>query len=174
MATPVTSGVTYRRGGGITMHMDPPVEFILKQTGRFQAALLDLDPLWELFKPIMSDIEQRQFDTQGDGQWPPLADSTVLEKERLGFPADPLVRSGDLKDSLVNPDQAMRTGLMHAEWASDIPYAGYHQDGTSKMPQRQVIPDPFKVEDRRKLEAAMVTYVNEASRLTFGRIQAVA
>jgi len=38
------------------------------------------------------------------------------------------------------------------------------------MPQRQVIPDPYRVEDRRKVEAAMVTYINRAAKLTFGRI----
>jgi hypothetical protein len=174
MARTITpSGVT-GRGGGVTMHMEPPADFILRQTGLFQKALLDLEPLWKEIEPVMAAIEERQFDTQGDGQWPALADSTIAEKERLGFPNDPLIRSGDLKESLVNPDLAMRTGVMRAEWASDIPYAGYHQDGTVKMPQRQVIPDPLKVDDRRKLEAAMVTYINIAARETFGRIQAVA
>ena len=36
---------------------------------------------------------------------------------------------------------------------------------------RQVIADPFRVEDRRRIETAMVGYINAASRLTFGRIQ---
>jgi phage gpG-like protein len=152
------------------MHFEPPVEFILQQTGAFQAALLDLEVLWELFKPIMSEIEEQQFDSHGAGAWPSLSESTLEQKGRGGWPSDPLVRSGDLKNSLTDPGRAAQTGPTEMSYGTDVPYAGYHQDGTSKMPQRQVISDPFRVEDRRKLEVAMVTYINRAAAATFGRI----
>ena len=56
-------------------------------------------------------------------------------------------------------------------WGTDVPYAHFHQDGGSvagRPPQRKVL--DIRVEDRRKLEAAMVTWINGVSRLTFGRI----
>jgi phage gpG-like protein len=161
---------TVSSGGGVTIEIEPPIEFILKQTSRFQEALLDLEPLWELVKPIAARVEEDQFSTQGEGAWPALAESTIARKESGGWPMDPLVRTGDLKDSLTNPGRAADTGPAHMIYGTDVDYALFHQEGTSRMPARQLIPDPYRVEDRRKIEAAMVTYVNAASRLTFGRI----
>lgn len=158
------------RGAGVSIQVEPPLEFILKQTGAFQAALLDLEPLWELVKPVAASVEEEQWDTQGQGAWPPLADSTIAEKERGGWPSDPLIRTGDLKASLTDPGRAADSGPRHLIYGTDVEYALFHQEGTSRMPQRQVIPDPYRVEDRRKVEAAMVTYINRAAKLTFGRI----
>ena len=164
------SAIQPGRGGGVTIQIEPPLEFILQQTGRFKAALLDFEPLWELVKPIAARVEEEQFDTQGQGAWPPLADSTLRIKAAGGWPADPLIRTGDLKASLVDPGRAADTGPRHMIYGTDTEYARFHQEGTSRMPQRQVIPDPYRVEDRRKVEAAMVTYINRAARETFGRI----
>jgi phage gpG-like protein len=158
------------RGGGVSIQIEPPIEFILQQTGRFQAALLDLEPLWELVKPVAASVEEDQFSSQGQGAWSPLAESTLARKEAGGWPMDPLVRTGDLKASLVDPGRAADTGPQHMVYGTDVGYAIFHQEGTSRMPQRQLIPDPYRVEDRRKIESAMVAYVNAASRLTFGRI----
>lgn len=164
------SAIRPGRGGGITIEIEPPLEFILRQTGRFQEALLDLEPLWDLVEPIAAGVEEDQFDTQGQGAWPPLAETTLAEKERGGWPADPLIRTGDLKASLVDPGRASDKGPRHMIYGTDVEYAWFHQTGTRKMPQRQVIPDPYRVEDRRKVEGAMVSYINAAARETFGRI----
>lgn len=164
------SAIRPGRGGGVTIEIDPPLDFILAQTGKFQAALLDLEPLWEMVKPIAGQVEEEQFDSKGEGAWPALADSTVREKQQQGWPEDPLVRTGDLKASLVNPGVAADTGPRHMVYGTDVDYAQFHQAGTRKMPQRQVIPDPYRVEDRRKVEGAMVTYINAAARETFGRV----
>jgi phage gpG-like protein len=158
------------RGHGVTIQIEPPIEFILQQTGRFQEALLNLEPLWELVKPVAAQVEEEQFDTQGQGAWPALADSTLARKASGGWPEDPLIRTGDLKASLTDPGRAADVGPRHMIYGTDSSYAIFHQLGTSKMPQRQVIPDPYRVEDRRKIEAAMVSFVNAAARLTFGRI----
>src|SRR5262249_15695179 len=91
------------RGPGVTIEIEPPLDFILQQPGPFQEALLDLEPLWELVKPVAADVEEQQFATQGEGAWPPLAESTIARKEAGGWPLDPLVRTGDLKESLTNP-----------------------------------------------------------------------
>lgn len=155
---------------GVTIQIEPPLDFILSQTGRFQAALLDLEPLWELVKPVAADVEEEQFGSQGEGAWPPLADSTIRRKESGGWPMDPLVRTGDLKGSLVDPGRAADSGPRHLIYGTDVDYAAFHQEGTTRMPARQLIPDPYRVEDRRKVEAAMVTYINAAARSTFGRI----
>lgn len=171
MATPVT-GARSSGPGGVTIMLDPPLEFILRQTGAFRAALEDFGPLWDKLSDVMEKVEQDQFDSEGHGQWATLADSTLAEKQRLGFPEQILVRTGDLKDSLTDPGRAASKQPFSMTWGTDVPYAIYHQLGTEKMPERQVIPDPFPVEDRRKLEVAMVTWINEMSALTWDRIQA--
>lgn len=154
--------------GGVTIQIEPPLEFILQQTGRFQEALLDLEPLWERVKPVAAEVEEEQW--AGAGDWAPLADSTIRRKEAGGWPLDPLVRTGDLKESLTDPGLAADSGPQHMIYGTDVDYAQFHQEGTIHMPARQLIPDPYRVEDRRKIEAAMVSYINAAARLTFGRI----
>jgi phage gpG-like protein len=162
MAAPVTGGMSSGRGG-VSMQLVPPLSFILRQTGAFRAALMDLEPLWALFRPIMAEVEQEQFESHGHGEWPPLAESTLRQKTG----GEMLVQSGEMKDSF-----SLTSSARQAEWGTSVFYAAFHQDGTTKMPQRQVIPDPFRAEDRRKLEGAMVAYVNAAARSTFGRIAA--
>src|SRR5690242_17119804 len=109
MARSVVGGTTLGSGGGIRMELEPPISFILRQTGAFRDALLDLEVLWDLFKPIMESIEEQQFSSSGEGAWPGLADSTLAQKEKGGWPSDPLVRTGDLKASLVDPGRAADT-----------------------------------------------------------------
>lgn len=158
------------RTSGVSVVIEPPIDFILKQTAEFQAALLDLEPLWELVKPEVSRMEEEQFSSQGHGAWPPLADTTLAIKEAGGWPSDPLIRTGDLKASLTDPGRAADSGPQRMIWSTDVEYARFHQTGTRRMPMRQVIPDPYPVEERRKVEMAMVTYINRASAETFGRI----
>ena len=154
--------------GAVTIELRPPVDFIIRQSGAFRLALGDLQPLWELFKPVMGSLEQELFDSQDDGAWPPLADSTLRQKAAAGYPPDPLVRTGDLRDSLVDPNRgALAESPQEMTYGTDVPYAGYHQDGTSRMPQRMVI--DLKVEGRRRLEQAMIVWLNEVSRLTWGQ-----
>lgn len=159
------------RSGGVHIELRPPLQFILKQSGAFRRELLNFTPLWTLFKPIMHDIEQKRFDEEGPG-WQSLADSTIRQRERLGFGAGPIMqRTRNLMESLVDPNRAAETGPKSMSWGTDVSYAGFHQDGGSvpgRPPQRVLL--EIGVEDRRKLEGAMVTWINLVSARTFGRI----
>lgn len=153
---------------GVHVELKPPVAFILQQSGAFRRALANLEPLWDRFKPILGEIEAEQFSSQGHGAWPGLAASTLAQKAAHGYPADPLVRTGDLRESLVNPGRAAQSSGDTLIYASDVDYAGYHQDGTSKMPQRKVI--DLRTDDRRRLEQETVAWIDEVARDTWGRI----
>lgn len=62
---------------------------------RVQAALEHMErPLADI-APLWSERMKTLFAT---APWPPLKASTVALKQRLGYPADPLVRTGALKD----------------------------------------------------------------------------
>lgn len=152
--------------------LSPPVPFILRQTGTFKRNLLNLSPLWDKFKPVMSAIEQERFDTEGHGQWPALADSTIQDRLKHGYSAGPILqRTRDLADSLIDPNRAAQTGPRHMIWGTDVAYAHYHQDGgtvAGRPPRREIL--DIRVDDRRKLEQAQVQWINEIAARTFGRI----
>jgi hypothetical protein len=159
--------------GGISMVLEPPVPFILRQSELFKLALEDLTFLWDRFEPLMQDLEERVWETQGFGEWPPLADSTIEQKARHGWSLEPMVRTGALRDSMTDPGAASERTPKSMTWGTDIDYAHWHQEGGTtegRPPQRQIIPDPLPVDERRKFEQAMVSYVNDASRRTWGTI----
>jgi phage gpG-like protein len=158
-----------RGSGGVKIAFQPPLEFILRQNTAFQRQLLILDDLWDRFKPLMSEFETEWFASEGEGSWPPLADSTLRQKTG----SEMLVETGTLKRSLTDAGQAARTTARTMEWATDVAYAGFHQTGgyvPGRPPQRQVIPDPFPVEWRREFERETVNYVNAAAARTWGRV----
>ena len=69
--------------------------------------------------------------------WADLADSTIAEKEKLGFapPDNPLLRTGDLRDSI---DHAV--GVREGAVGSDSPIAEYQELGTSRgIPPRSFL-----------------------------------
>ena len=67
--------------------------------------------------------------------WSPLAAATIAEKMRLGYapPDNPLLRRGDLRDSISH--QVIRNTL---RLGSDDPIAAYQSFGTSSIPPRPV------------------------------------
>jgi phage gpG-like protein len=168
MAAPVTGGVT-SGGGGVRIEFRPPLEFIARQAGSFGRRLRNLEPLWDRFSNVLPDIFREHFESHGEGKWPPLAASTLKQKGGIG---DILIETGSMFDSLVSPGSGVDKGPMQMSWGTEADYAQYHQEGTSKMPQRQVIPDPFPVEARRKLEREMVKWIDIEAARACGRVAA--
>jgi hypothetical protein len=86
-------------------------------------------------------VEARAMIGHEHSIWPPLAESTVEEKERLGYTGhesatDPLLRTGKLRDSIeFSVDAVSLTGAV----GSDDPVALYQELGTSRIPPRPFI-----------------------------------
>jgi hypothetical protein len=83
-------------------------------------------------------IGQENVEVAG-GAWPDLAESTVVEKARLGYvdqvsPTDPLLRTGELRASIQ-----MQAEGNEAAVGSDDPVAVYQELGTSKIPARSFL-----------------------------------
>ena len=79
--------------------------------------------------------------------WPPLAPSTVAEKQKLGYggqvsATDPLLRTGELRDSIQPVVHLGMEGVV-GEVGTDVPYAGDQEHGTSRIPPRPFISPPF-------------------------------
>lgn len=79
--------------------------------------------------------EARGYPGTYHGYWPPLAESTLAEKGRLGYspPDNPLLRTGELKDSITFGS----AGLVGYVGSSD-PKAAFHEMGTARMPPRPI------------------------------------
>lgn len=147
---------------------------------RFTSKDLDemLDGIVETFnKPKLSNVDvisnqMRQAiyenfsNESGDGvAWVPLAQQTVEEREFLGFPGtNPiLIRTGDLLNSLINPNDADHVEDITATAAGftvDIgtmdSRAGELNNGSGRIPAR-----PFLTMDdaqEQRLEAAIEAY----------------
>lgn len=136
--------------------LSPPAEFIARQAGAFRAALENLLPLWARFKPIMAQIEEDWFSSQGGGSWPPWSSNTRVRGSAL------LVLTGGLKASLVDPGQAvLEEGPDQMVWGTNHPLAQYHHPGgwiPGRPPQRRLHPDDIPVVE---FQQATVAWVNE-------------
>ncbi len=73
-------------------------------------------------------------------EWAALAESTVTEKERLGYvgqvsSTDPLLRTGELRGS-IEADAERRGNVIEGVVGSTSKIAVFLESGTSKMPAR--------------------------------------
>lgn len=136
----------------------------------------DMAPLWERYAEIMAATEAEWFSSNGDGLWPPLAEDTVKDKLAHGYPPETLVRTGLMRDILLDPAQAADISgheMTYGVTAVDErgrPYAHYHQHAHDvsgpelpygdRPPERQVIPWPLPVEVEGELLAAGEDWVS--------------
>lgn len=98
--------------------------------------------------------------------WAPLADSTLAEKLRLGYPPDPLVRTGTLRRSLTERPLGIERLRPHdMEAGTGVGYASFHQGGTSKMPARPLI-NARQVRDEGVATTALINWIVDGHRST--------
>jgi phage gpG-like protein len=103
---------------------------------------------------LLEDSIEHQFDTGTDpfgGPWAPLAASTM----RRGRTPPPLTDEGLLRAVHVVPLQS--AGVL-VEF--DEEYASFHQTGTSKMPKRQLAPEPEQFTSSSWYGAVVYAYAN--------------
>jgi len=129
------------RAGLVQIVIEPPPTWIEERLLAIGAGFTFLEGLWHRISEVMAQIESELFASGGWGKWPPLAASTLEQKAKLGYPPDPLVREGDLKDSLENAGQAAVYSPKRLVYGTDVPYAIYHQveHTPGRPPTRKVI-----------------------------------
>lgn len=116
-----------------------------RQLLRMGARVQDPIPLWESLAEDLMQIEQAQFSSEGgsgSGGWAPLADSTLIQKARRGFPSAILRATDALMNSLTRrgaEGQVLDINPEFLRFGTDIEYGGFHQTGTSRMPQRRIV-----------------------------------
>lgn len=102
---------------------------------------------------IAGQLEQRvadQFD-EGQGNWAPLAESTVAHKAREGLDPRILHATESMRRSFTeddHPDHIEVIGSDELHWGSADPKAGFHQGGTDRMPARRILDlTPYEMRD---------------------------
>lgn len=139
-------------------------EVISRKLLRWQHALDDARPAFARIMRILDAQALEQFATEGAAggeRWAPLAPSTLARK-----PAGKsiLENSGRLLNSMVEGgvsgggDAVRFLGRQEMRWGTAVPYASFHQHGTSRMPRRRVVQLPELVRRRavRELQRALV------------------
>jgi phage gpG-like protein len=114
--------------------------------------------LWRRIARDVAEAEVAWFATRGAGSWPPLSPDYARYKARR-WPGRPiLVREGDLIQSLTMPTRLLQErGPNTAVIGTRVPYAGYHQTGTIKMPRRApLIPNS---QSREIIRAALQDHI---------------
>jgi phage gpG-like protein len=132
----------------------------------------DVRPAWDVLLTWWAERNVTNFRNAGKrwkAAWRPLAPDTLAEKLRLGYPADTLVRSGDLRKSLTMRPLGVEQLRPHdVEAGTDISYAGFHQRGTKKMPQRKLV-NARAVQQEGVVTVALINWIVDGRKSTRSR-----
>ncbi len=150
----------------ITIRSDPAGEIINRRFTRFVSSLTDLEPL---IRQIVDTLEQRfakAFATEGassGSMWAPLSAGYRAWKLRAYPGRGILVRTGRLRGSLTSGGGGGIRVITprRGEIGTAVPYARYHQSGTSRMPARPVI--RLSPADREEITRVVHRYLVRAS-----------
>lgn len=101
-------------------------------------------PAWEAIIEAMQKDTAEQFDSQGGAQsggWAPLSPLTIANKARLNLRPEILRATDRMMNSFTGETGDTIKDVLPFEfsWGTEVPYATFHQSGTSKMPQRRII-----------------------------------
>jgi phage gpG-like protein len=128
------------------------------------------EPLSRMADVILERVNE-QFATEGAhgeaGGWRPLSPEYAKWKAKH-YPGAPiLVRTGKMKDLLLDKSSSVTVTKQSMIYAPLSEYAGYHQRGTVKMPARK--PVNLTMADRKAaLNSVFTVWVNEMRRKAFG------
>ena len=115
---------------------------------RFSAGVADYRPIWPVIEDEFYAQEKDQFATEGregGAHWQELS-PVYAGWKAMHYPGRPILeRTGSLVDSLTNPNSPHGVRIEERKTltlGSRLPYAIYHQTGTSRMPARPEIQFP--------------------------------
>lgn len=117
----------------IDIRLDPSGAIFHRRFTRFVSELTDLSDLFEEMADEFGKWEAAAFASGGassGGAWAPRKDG--------GGGGAILIRTGTLMGSLTGPS-IRNISAKRMELGTDVPYAKYHQGGTSRMVARPVI-----------------------------------
>lgn len=132
-----------------------------RRLAELQVYLKDLRPFWPLLVPIFIGWMGAQFATEGGWgghTWAPLSPAYAAYKSRHYPGRTILIREGTLRRAASEPSRVATPRTLTL--SIDDPVAGYHQEGTDKMPARPLIPDRLPPAALREIDEAGHEYVS--------------
>jgi hypothetical protein len=145
---------------GLRIHLTGDEE-ARRRLAQLELFLEDLRPFWPLLVPVFIGWMGAQFASEGGwgGQtWAPLSPAYAVWKHQH-FPGRTiLIREGNLRRAASSPRREATPRTLTL-WIDDET-AGYHQDGTSQMPARPLIPTPLPASALRDVDLAAQEYVS--------------
>lgn len=114
---------------------------VIQGLERFAIQVSDLRRYWPAALTAVREILSESMESEGGstqaGRWPELSPGYAAWKARH-FPGTKILeRTGRLKASLIGgPEQDVRMGPTSMTVTSLVPYGGFHQRGTGRLPRR--------------------------------------
>jgi phage gpG-like protein len=134
----------------------------------FNERIADWREAWPEIEQVFYRIELEQFNTEGSrggGRWVPLSPAYKKWKE-VRYPGKPILHlTGRLKRSLsvLGGEDSIRDAQPDSlTLGTKVPYAGYHQRGTSKMPARP--PLELTRDDFTKIASRLIRFSERGAR----------
>lgn len=124
---------------------------------------VDAAPAFAAIADLWISETREQFNTQGrhgSGGWAPLSPATMMQKRgrfaRGEIQHLEILRATDrLRDSLVDrgsDDMVLDIQPGSLTYGTKVPYAGFHQTGTRRMPRRR----PVELTERARVESVKI------------------
>lgn len=138
----------------VTITVDPGDSIVFLQ--QLAARMQNLDEFLLMLGEKISEQISFNFDS---APWPPLAAATIARKQAGGYPLEPLVRSGQMKeDATSGLWEASNLGGVAKAVLYGPGYSFYHMDGTDFMPARDFtfLPDSFE----NTIESTFEAFIN--------------
>jgi phage gpG-like protein len=150
-----------------------PLGFDVDQRGAGKAAVdlhrmgergSDVRRVSEKVRSVYRRSEERRFDTQGQGGWPPLAESTRARKQQQGLDPRILRATEMLYRSLTSVrarGQVDERAPSEFRFGTTLPYARFHETGKG-VPQRKLI--DLQPSERREIDELIEDYIAKGER----------
>lgn len=137
----------------VSVQYSPRLSAAEKTLAALPNRLRNLRPVMQRgIAPAFNRMEERHFKSKGAAfgrRWAPWAASTLAARIKKGNASKGIMRDTDhLYRTLLRGREAdsrlrLISGGLRLDFNIGVPYAIYHQVGTSRMPERQIIPDPL-------------------------------
>ena len=146
----------------LTITAEPGGTILNRRFTRFVSDLTDLRPVLEEVVDALIETFRDAFRTEGSSSgssWAPLSEAYRRAKARRYPGRTILIRRGTLYSSLVEGGAGgiREVRSKYAAIGTAVPYARYHQSGTSRMPARPII--RVSAEDRNEITRIVHRYL---------------
>lgn len=113
-----------------------------------------LEEIGDYFVKRAEEGFRKEVDPYGT-KWSPLSPATIADKQRKGYPKAILTRTRKMRSQVTSV-------VIGKSVKITVPFPSqFHQRGTKKMPQRQILPDSaLSTRDERNIKDIFIDYLD--------------